>query len=48
MNLLVNPAVNMKSYTESELLGILLLLIVGTLPVVVNVVRCNSKSPVLI
>ena len=47
MNLLVNPAVNMESYTGMELLGVVLMLIVFTLPAVVIAVRCNPKSPVL-
>lgn len=47
MNLLVNPAVNMESYTGMELLGVILMLIIFTLPAVVIAVRCNSKSPVL-
>ena len=47
MNLLVNPAVNMESYTGMQLLGVVVTLIVFTLPAVVIAVRCNPKSPVL-
>ena len=47
MNLLVNPALDMKDNSPMELLGILLLLIVCTLPAVVISVRCNPKSPIL-
>jgi hypothetical protein len=47
MNLLVNPAVNIESYTGMELLGVVLMLIIFTLPAVVIAVRCNPKSPVL-
>ena len=47
MNLLVNPALDMKDSSPIELLGILLLLIVCTLPAVVISVRCNPKSPIL-
>jgi hypothetical protein len=47
MNLLVNPVVNMESYTGMELLGVILMLIIFTLPAVVIGVRCNPKSPVL-
>ena len=47
MNLLVNPALDMKDNSPMELLGVLLLLIVCTLPAVVISVRCNPKSPIL-
>ena len=47
MNLLVNPALDIKDNSPMELLGILLLLIVCTLPAVVISVRCNPKSPIL-
>ena len=47
MNLLVNPALDMKDNSPMELLGILILLIVCTLPAVVISVRCNPKSPIL-
>ena len=47
MNLLVNPVVNMESYTGMELLGVILKIIIFTLPAVVIAVRCNPKSPVL-
>ena len=47
MNLLVNPAVNMESYTGMQLLGVVVTLIIFTLPAVVIAVRCNPKSPVL-
>ena len=44
---LVNPLVNAESYSSMELLGIILVLIIFTLPAVVIAVRCNTKSPVL-